>query len=68
MRKEAPFHYSVPTLSYLGSLTELTLGHGGSSLDGSGLVNQLGYGNNANSSLPGGYYVNTAPGKPGNHH
>lgn len=48
MRERAPLHYSVPSLIDLGSLTELTLGNGGSSLDGTGLNNQRGGGNDDN--------------------
>jgi len=40
--------YSTPSVRFLGSLTELTLGHGGSSLDGTGLNNQRGGGNDNN--------------------
>lgn len=48
MREESRLQYSSPILSSLGSLTELTLGHGGSSLDGTGLANQKGFGNDDN--------------------
>ena len=48
MGERAPLQYSVPSLIELGSLTELTLGNGGSSLDGTGLNTQTGGGNDDN--------------------
>lgn len=45
--------YRTPELTKLGSLTELTLGHGGSSLDGSCLTTQRGKGNDGTN--PHGY-------------
>lgn len=56
MSGDNPLQYSAPTLRYLGSLTELTLGHGGSSLDGTGLNDQKGYGNDSAGTLPVGGY------------
>jgi hypothetical protein len=37
--------YTTPEFRMLGSLSTLTLGHGGSSLDGDGLNDQRGQGN-----------------------
>lgn len=61
VRGDRPLPYHTPTLNCLGSLTELTLGHNGSSFDGTGLANQLGFGNDSKPWLPGGYYVNQPP-------
>lgn len=67
MRQEAHPRYSAPKLSHLGSLTELTLGHGGSSLDGTGLANQKGFGNDANPAVPGGGVWKSTGGSPKHH-
>lgn len=40
--------YEKPRLVRLGEVSNLTLGNGGSSLDGTGLNNQLGGGNDDN--------------------
>lgn len=68
MSGQAPRTYHTPTLTYLGSLTDLTLGHGGSSFDGQGLVNQKGYGNDDNPSSVGGYDINVGKSQGNGHH
>lgn len=60
--------YHTPTLTHLGSLTDLTLGHGGSSLDGQGLANQTGGGNDANPTAVGGFYQNQFKTQGNGHH
>ena len=46
--------YTKPELTELGSLADLTLGNGGSSFDGTGLVDQRGTGNNGNGPIGNG--------------
>ena len=46
--------YTTPQFANLGSLAALTLGHGGSSLDGFGLNVQKGGGNDDNPNAVGG--------------
>lgn len=43
--ERAKKHYSKPTLSPLGSVSSLTLGHGGSTIDGNHTYSQRGRGN-----------------------
>lgn len=45
--------YTPMRVNRLGSLSELTLGSGGSSLDGTGLYNQLGDGNDGGKGKSG---------------
>lgn len=46
--------YTTPQFAELGSLAALTLGHGGSSLDGSCMNTQLGGGNDGVVGTSGG--------------
>jgi hypothetical protein len=52
--EEITMAYEAPRLQNLGSLTDLTLGMGGSTTDGNGRNDQRGGGNDGNSGTVGG--------------
>lgn len=49
----APRPYQSPAIEPLGLVSRLTMGSGGSSLDGQGTFNQRGRGNNTGDPTPG---------------
>lgn len=65
---QASLQYKVPTLSYLGSLAELTLGNHGSTLDGTGLNTQTGGGNDGNPGAVVGGQLKDGGSNPGKGH